>query len=56
MAPLIPEDQYAGLAQAIAALLSPTIMAAVDRAIAAGMTQLKNELGEHAKRLSEIEH
>lgn len=30
--PLLPEDHYAGLAQAVAALLPPTIAAAVDMA------------------------
>lgn len=55
-APSIPEGQYAGLAQIVAALLSPTITAAFDRAIAAGITQFRKELGDHAKRLSELEH
>lgn len=55
MVPLPPGDQYASLAQAVATLLSPTITAAVDRAIAAGITQLIKELGDQAKRPSELE-
>lgn len=55
-ASIIPEDQYSGLAQAVAALVSPTITSAVDRAIAVGITQLGKEQGDHPKRLSELEH
>lgn len=40
----------------MAAFLSTTITTAVDRAIAAGITQHRKELGEHAKFLSKIEH
>lgn len=54
--PVAAEEQNAGLAQAVAALLSPMITAAVDRVIAAGITQLGKELGNQAKRLSELEH
>lgn len=46
------EEQYHKMAQAVAALLSPTITEAVDRAVAAGITQLWKEMGEHAKWLS----
>lgn len=56
MVPLKPEEQYAGLSQPVAVLLSPTITAAVDRAIAAGITQHRKEMGDHANRLSELEH
>lgn len=52
----LQEGQYAKIAQAVAALLSQTITAAVDRAVATGITQLRKELGDHAKRLSELEH
>lgn len=55
-APILPEEQYSCLAQAVTALLSPTITTAVDRAIAADITQLRKELGYHAKFLSELEH
>lgn len=51
-----PEEQYAGLAQAVAALPFPTITAVVDRAIAARIMQLRKELGDHVRRLSDIEH
>lgn len=51
--PLLPKEQYAGLAQAVA-LLSPTITAVVDRAIVAGITQLRKELEDHVKRLYEL--
>lgn len=44
------------MARAVAALLSPKITAAVDRAVAAGITQLRKEMGEHAKFMSELEH
>lgn len=40
----------------MAALLSPTITAAVDRVVAAGISQLRKELGDHAKKLPELEH
>lgn len=53
VAPPSSVGQYTGLAQAVAALLSPTITAAVDRALAAGIGQLRNELGDRPKRLSE---
>lgn len=44
------------IAKAVAALLSPTITAAVERAVAEGMQQLRKEIGEHAARLSMAEH
>lgn len=50
------EEKYAGLAQAVAAVLSPTITAAVDRKNAAGITKFKKELEDQAKCLSELEH
>lgn len=50
-----PDDQNSGLAQAVAALLSPTITVVVDRAIAAGITRLRKELGDQAKCLTELE-
>lgn len=43
------------MAQAVAALVSPTITAALDRAIAAGIAQLRKEMEDQAKRLSELE-
>lgn len=43
------------IAQAVAALLSPTITAAVDRAVSTGILQLRKELGEHSQRLIEVE-
>lgn len=55
IAPPIPEDQYAGLAQAIAAIMSHTRPAGVDRAIAAGITQLWKELGDQANWITELE-
>lgn len=45
-----PEEQYSKIAQAVAALLSHTIAAAVERAVAAGISQLRKELGDHAKK------
>lgn len=44
------------MALAVAAILSPTIAEAVERVVAAGISQLCKELGEQARRLSEVEH
>lgn len=49
------EDQYGRIAQEVAALLSPTITAAVDRAVIAGIDQLRSEIREKEERLSEAE-
>lgn len=46
---------YDRIAQAVAALLSPTITAAVDRAVSAGILQLCKELGDHSQRIMEAE-
>lgn len=56
IAPPLSNEQYTKIAQAMATLLFPTITAAVDRALAAGITQLRKELGDHTKWLSELEH
>lgn len=44
------------IAQAVAALLSPMITASVEKAVDAGMRQVKAQLGEHSTRLHEVEH
>lgn len=51
-----PRDQYNKIAKPVAAHLSPTITEALDRAITVGISQLMQELGNHAKCLSELEH
>lgn len=56
IAPATTEDQYGRMAQAVAALLSPTITAAVDRSVSAGIDQLRRELREQAGRLNEVKH
>lgn len=48
-------SSYNKIAQAVADLLSPTITAKVDRAVSAGIMQLRKELGEHSQRLTEAE-
>lgn len=54
--PVLSEEVYDKIAQAVATLLSPTITLAVDRAITAGIDQFHSELREHASRLSEAEN
>lgn len=44
------------IAQAVAALLTPTVAASVEKAVNAGMRQIKKVLGEHETRLNEAEH
>lgn len=41
---VLPDDQYSKTAQAVAALFSPTITSAIDKAIAACISQLRKEL------------
>lgn len=50
-----PKDQYNKIAQPVAALLSPTITSAVDKAVTAGINQLRRELKEQAGRLNVAE-
>lgn len=40
-----PQDSYRNIAQAVAALLSPTITAAVDRVVVADILQLRKGAG-----------
>lgn len=47
--------KHGKIAQAVAALLFPTITAAVDGAASSGIEQLRRELDDHAKRLTEAE-
>lgn len=48
-----PEDHNnERIAQAVAALLAPTIAASVEKAVQAGMVRLRREIGDH-KRLNE---
>ena len=60
--PHAPPPQASGentterIAQAVAALLSPMIAASVEKAVNAGMAQIKAQLGEHGTRLNELEH
>lgn len=56
LTPMISETEYGKIAQAVASLLSPTITAAVDRAVTAGIDQLRKGLRDHASRLLEAEH
>lgn len=49
-------NQYSRIAQAVAALLSPAVTAAVDKAIAAGISNLRKDLDDHDKCLFELEH
>lgn len=44
------------MSQAVAALLFPTITAAVDRAVTTGIAQLCKELGDQAQILPEAKH
>lgn len=44
-----PQDSYRKIAQAVAAILTPTITSAVDRA------EPMKEIGEHSQRLTEAE-
>lgn len=48
-------DSYDKIAQAVAALLSPTITDAVERAVSAGILQLCKDLGDHSQRIMEAE-
>lgn len=43
------------IAQAVAALLAPSIASIVEKAVQAGMDQTKKELGGHTSRLNEAE-
>lgn len=43
------------IAQTVAAILVPTIFTSVEKAVTAGMQQIKKELGEHASCLNEDE-
>ena len=60
--PHTPQPQQTGdntterIAQAVAALLSPMIAASVEKAVNAGMAQIKAQMGEHGKRLNDLEH
>lgn len=50
------DPQYQLMAQAVAAIISPTITEAVERAVAAGISQLRKELGDQARRILEVKH
>lgn len=43
------------IAQAVAALLAPTIASSVEKTVQAGMAQIRKELGEHATHLNETD-
>lgn len=55
-APALSEEEYSRIVQAVAALLLPTITAAVDRAVSTDNDQIRKELRDHAGRISEAEH
>lgn len=48
-------DIYKKIAQAVVALILPTITMAVDAAVSAGMDQLHKEIGKQARRMTETE-
>ena len=49
------DNTHERIAKAVAALLSPTITAAVEKAVAVGMQQLRKEVGELSLRISTAE-
>lgn len=49
------DSQYIRIAEAVAALLKPTINEAVEKAVSQGIVQLKKEMGAQGKRLQEAE-
>lgn len=51
----IADDLYAKMAEAVAALLSSTITAAVVRAVTSGIDQLRRERRQQAGRITEVE-
>lgn len=55
LSPAAADEQYTKMAQAVATLLSPTITAAVERAVTAGIDQLWRDIREQAGRLTKIE-
>lgn len=49
------DPAYTKIAEAVAALLSPTITSAVETAISQGMAQIHKEIGIHRQRLAETD-
>lgn len=52
----VTDPAHASIAEAVAALLAPTIVSAVETAVSQGISQLKKELGVHLQRIQETEH
>lgn len=55
-APEVIDPAYARIAEAVAALLAPTIFSAVEAAVTQGMAQLLKELSKQLQRIQETEH
>lgn len=49
------DNNTESIAQAVTALLAPTIAASVEKAVQAGMTQFKKDLDDHAARPTETD-